>query len=73
MKALSTRAPLQPAAPGVRPRRLWSFRPQSDRDAGDAVVSHLLRHWLPPNVYKPSPAWTYLFWLGTASAALFCC
>jgi quinol-cytochrome oxidoreductase complex cytochrome b subunit len=71
MKALSTHAPQQPAAPGVRPRRFWSFRPQSDRDAGDAVISNLLLHWFPSNVYKPSLAWTYSFWLGTASAALF--
>jgi quinol-cytochrome oxidoreductase complex cytochrome b subunit len=60
-----------PSAPGVRPQPLWSYRPQSDRDAGDAVVSNLLLHWFPAKVYKPSLDWTYSFWLGTVSAALF--
>ncbi len=61
----------EPSAPGVRPRPFWSVRPQSDRDAGDAVVANLLLHWFPAKVAKPSLAWTYSFWLGTASAALF--
>ena len=45
--------------------------PQSDREAGDAVVSNLLLHWFPAKVYKPSLDWNYSFWLGTVSAALF--
>jgi len=57
-------------APGVRPRPFWSFRPVSDRDAGDAVVSNFLLHWFPAKVEKRSLAWSYSFWLGTASAAL---
>lgn len=63
--------PPAPSAPGVHPRRLWSFRPRSDREAGDAVVSNLLLHWFPAKVFKPSLDWTYSFWLGTISAALF--
>src|SRR5574341_2323950 len=59
-----------PQAPGLRPRRLWSLRPVSDRDAGDAVVSNLLLHWFPAKAFKPSLAWSYSFWLGTVSAAL---
>src|SRR5574341_102329 len=59
-----------PQAPGLRPRRLWSLRPVSDRDAGDAVVSNLLLHWFPAKVFKPSLDWSYSFWLGTISAAL---
>lgn len=59
------------SAPGVHPRRLWSFRPQSDREAGDAVVSNFLLHWFPAKVFKPSLDWTYSYWLGTISAALF--
>lgn len=57
-------------APGVHPRRFWSLRPQSDRQAGDAVVSNFLLHWFPAKVSKASMAWSYSFWLGTASAAL---
>ena len=61
----------QPSVPGVRPEPLWSFRPRSDRDAGDAIVANLMLHWFPAKVYKPSLDWSYSFWLGTASAALF--
>jgi quinol-cytochrome oxidoreductase complex cytochrome b subunit len=59
------------SAPGVHPQPLWSFRPRSDREAGDAVVSNFLLHWFPAKVFKPSLDWTYSYWLGTISAALF--
>jgi cytochrome b-561 len=62
---------LKPSAPGVHPKPLWSFRPRSDREAGDAVVSNFLLHWFPAKVCKPSLDWTYSFWLGTITAALF--
>jgi quinol-cytochrome oxidoreductase complex cytochrome b subunit len=58
------------SAPGVHPKKLWSYRPRSDREAGDAVVSNFLLHWFPAKVFKPSLDWTYSFWLGTISAAL---
>jgi quinol-cytochrome oxidoreductase complex cytochrome b subunit len=45
-------------------------RPQSDREAGDAIVSNFLLHWFPAKVSKAAMAWTYSFWLGTVSAAL---
>src|SRR5262245_36673167 len=64
--------PAAPAsAPGVHAKALWSLRPRSDREAGDAVVSNFLLHWFPAKVYKPSLDWSYSFWLGTISAALF--
>jgi quinol-cytochrome oxidoreductase complex cytochrome b subunit len=62
--------PLSPAAPGVHPKRWWSFRPASDREAGDAVVSNFMLHWFPAKSYRPSMSWSYSFWLGTVSAAL---
>jgi quinol-cytochrome oxidoreductase complex cytochrome b subunit len=58
------------SAPGVHPKRLWSFRPASDRESGDAVVSNFLLHWFPAKVFKASLSWNYSFWLGTVSAAL---
>jgi cytochrome b-561 len=58
------------SAPGVHPRPLWSVRPQSDREAGDAVVSNFMLHWFPAKVSKAAMAWSYSFWLGTVSAAL---
>jgi quinol-cytochrome oxidoreductase complex cytochrome b subunit len=60
-----------PSAPGVRPTRLWSVRPQSDREAGDAITSNFLLHAFPAKVSKASMAWSYSFWLGTITGALF--
>jgi len=60
-----------PSAPGVRPRKLWSLRPASDRESGDAVTSNFLLHWFPAKVSKASMKWSYSFWLGTITAALF--
>jgi quinol-cytochrome oxidoreductase complex cytochrome b subunit len=59
-----------PSAPGVHPKPLWSFKPRSDREAGDAIVSNFALHWFPAKVFKPSLDWSYSFWLGTISAAL---
>ncbi len=58
------------SAPGVHPQPLWSLRPRSDRQSGDAVVSNFLLHWFPAKTFKPSMDWSYSFWLGTISAAL---
>jgi quinol-cytochrome oxidoreductase complex cytochrome b subunit len=58
-------------APGVHPQPLWSYRPRTDRQAGDAIVSNFLLHWFPSKVSKVSLDWNYSFWLGTASGALF--
>lgn len=63
-------AKVKQEAPGVHPKPFWSFRPRSDRQAGDAVVSNFLLHWFPAKVSKASMEWKYSFWLGTASAAL---
>jgi cytochrome b-561 len=65
------RTPASPAsAPNVHPKPFWSFRPRSDRESGDAVVSNFLLHWFPAKVFKPSLDWTYSYWLGTITAAL---
>jgi quinol-cytochrome oxidoreductase complex cytochrome b subunit len=60
-----------PEAPGVHPQPFWSFRPRSDRESGDAIVSNFALHMFPAKVSRASLAWKYSFWLGTASAALF--
>ena len=67
------RARRTPEAPGTHQMPLWSYRPQSDREAGDAVVSNFALHWFPAKVSKAAMAWSYSFWLGTISAALFVC
>ncbi len=63
--------PTPQTAPGVHPQPFWSLRPQSDRESGDAIVSNFLLHWFPAKVFKPSLDWTYSFWLGTITSALF--
>jgi quinol-cytochrome oxidoreductase complex cytochrome b subunit len=59
------------SVPGVHPRSGWSYRPRSDRESGDAIVSNFLLHWFPAKVTKSSLAWSYSFWLGAVSSALF--
>jgi cytochrome b-561 len=49
----------------------WPWRPESNREAGDAVVKSFLHHWFPHRVSLRSISWGYSFWLGTVSAALF--
>lgn len=49
----------------------WPWRPQSNREAGDAVVKSFLLHWFPHRVSLKSLSWGYSFWLGTISFALF--
>jgi cytochrome b-561 len=61
----------EPDPPGVRPQVGWSFAPRSDREAGDAIASNFVFHAFPAKVSKASMAWSYSFWLGTISAALF--
>jgi cytochrome b-561 len=67
---LTARKP-DPDAPGVHPTPLWSWQPRSDREAGDAITSNFAFHAFPAKVSKASMAWSYSFWLGTISAALF--
>jgi cytochrome b-561 len=71
MRSTSRESPLSDAAPGIRLTPLWSVRPKTDRQAGDAVVSNFLLHWFPAKVSKASLDWNYSFWLGTISSALF--
>ncbi len=52
-------------------RLLWSWRPQSDREAGEAVVANFLLHWFPSRVTRKSLAPSYSLYLGTISMVLF--
>ncbi len=70
MKTTARRQDPLPGAPGVHARKMWSFRPASDRESGDAIVSNFLLHWFPAKVSKPSLDWSYSLWLGTATSAL---
>ena len=50
---------------------LWTWKPATEREAGDSVVRNLLLHWFPAKVTRESLSWSYSFWLGTVSAVLF--
>lgn len=50
---------------------LWTWRPGSDKEAGDAIVKNLLLHWFPNKITKGSLSWSYSLWLGTISFVLF--
>jgi quinol-cytochrome oxidoreductase complex cytochrome b subunit len=49
----------------------WSWKPESDREAGDAVVTNILLHWFPNRVTLKSLALKYSLYLGTISLVLF--
>jgi len=48
----------------------WTWNPQSDKEAGDAIVKNLLLHWFPNKITKGSLSWGYSFYLGTISFVL---
>ncbi|MCP4203523.1 MAG: DUF4405 domain-containing protein [bacterium] len=50
---------------------LWPWRPLTDREAGDAVVSNFLLHWFPTRVTLKSLSLKYSLYLGTISMVLF--
>ena len=49
----------------------WTWRPDTKREAGDAIVKNFLLHWFPSKISLESLSWGYSFWLGTISAVLF--
>jgi quinol-cytochrome oxidoreductase complex cytochrome b subunit len=49
----------------------WTWRPASEREAGDSIVRNFLLHWFPAKVTRESLSWGYSFWLGTITAVLF--
>jgi quinol-cytochrome oxidoreductase complex cytochrome b subunit len=59
---------------GTKKRRqqlMWTWKPESEREAGESVVRNLLLHWFPAKVTRESLGFRYSFWLGTVSAVLF--
>lgn len=49
----------------------WTWKPNSEKEAGDAIVKNLLLHWFPNKISKSSLSWNYSMWLGTISFMLF--
>jgi quinol-cytochrome oxidoreductase complex cytochrome b subunit len=52
-------------------RLIRPWKPGSEKEAGDAIVTNILLHWFPNKVTKASLAWSYSFYLGTISFVLF--
>jgi quinol-cytochrome oxidoreductase complex cytochrome b subunit len=50
---------------------VWTWAPESEREAGEAIVRNLWLHWFPNKVTMRSASWSYSLWLGTAAASLF--
>jgi len=50
---------------------MWTWKPESERESGDAIVRNLLLHWFPAKVSHESLSFRYSLWLGTISAVLF--
>jgi quinol-cytochrome oxidoreductase complex cytochrome b subunit len=50
---------------------VWTWSPESEREAGEAIVRNLWLHWFPNKVGLASASWRYSLWLGTAAASLF--
>ena len=55
----------------VYEKLIWTWKPGSEKESGDAIVKNLLLHWFPNKISKGSLAWNYSFWLGTMSFVLF--
>ena len=49
----------------------WTWKPTTEREAGDAIVRNLLLHWFPAKVSFASLRFSYSLWLGIISAVLF--
>jgi quinol-cytochrome oxidoreductase complex cytochrome b subunit len=61
---------------GERLRGIWrdavrTWAPESEREAGEAIVRNFWLHWFPNKVAMASVDWSYSLWLGTAAASLF--
>ena len=56
---------------GIWAKLVWPWKPESEREAGSAVVSNFLLHWFPSRVTLRSLAFCYSFYLGTISFTLF--
>jgi quinol-cytochrome oxidoreductase complex cytochrome b subunit len=56
---------------GILEKLLWSWMPESEREAGSGIVANFLLHWFPNRISLKSFAFSYSFYLGTISAVLF--
>jgi cytochrome b-561 len=60
-----------PAEKTIWKQLIWTWKPESEYEAGDSIVRNLLLHWFPHKINFSSLSFRYSMWLGTASAVLF--
>lgn len=56
---------------GIAEKLLWTWKPESEREAGSGIVANFLLHWFPNRVSRRSFSFGYSFYLGTVSFVLF--
>jgi cytochrome b-561 len=56
---------------GFWDKLLWSWRPESNREAGSGIVANFLLHWFPNRVTLRGMKFSYSMYLGTISFVLF--
>lgn len=49
----------------------WTWAPETEREASEAIVRNLWLHWFPAKATRRAASWSYSMWLGTISACLF--
>ena len=49
----------------------WSWRPESNREAGSGIVANFLLHWFPNRVSNRSLAFKTSMYLGTITFVVF--
>lgn len=49
----------------------WTFMPETEREASDAIVRNFLLHWFPAKVTTRSSSFSYTLALGSIAATLF--
>jgi len=55
---------------GIWEKLIWSWRPESSREAGSGIVANFLLHWFPNRVSRKGMEFGYSYYLGTVSFIL---
>lgn len=50
---------------------IWSWSPESNREASESVIRNFWLHWFPSRISLRSLSWSYSLWLGVFAACLF--
>ena len=56
---------------GIWKQLIWPWNPESNREAGSAVVKNFLLHWFPNRITLKSLSFKYSMYLGTITFTQF--